>query len=243
MQFQHQVDKIIAVLRERRPNLLISKKVITHRLNDAAIWYRSGRRTQESGQAPGLGKIQKTLAGAAAHLRKAVEALGIDRKRIEDGPEPSVIRELIEYELRGHDDPERRLREYIVEVWALAKAMDKAAEVISRRPNSPAMDLITEDETNDSDSVVSTVFREQHRWRTGAARNAALNGFIGTVMVLWFDATGNELAVSLASDKGRAPGKPTGRAIEFLRLCQELVGESVSDEGHRERVRNLKKPM
>lgn len=238
-QFQRQVDKIIAVLREQRPDILISEKEVASRLIAAARWYRSDRRSQMRGGAPSLGKIRKTLAGAAAHLRKAVEALGVDRKHIEDGPAPSVIRELIESELAdGHDNPERRLREDVVAIWALAKAMDNAAEEISRWQNSPRLDLIPEGKEN-HETLVAAVLREQHRWRTGDAGNPALNGFLGTVCVLWLDATGYKLAVSVDSDRGRVPGKPTGRALEFLRLCQELVGENVTDDALRDRVRAL----
>lgn len=240
-QLQHQVDKIIAVLRERRPDLLISEKEIASRLIEAARWYRSDRRSQIRGGAPGLGKIGETLAGAAAHLHQAVLALGVDRKNIEDGPAPSLIRELIELKLEEtHDDPERRLRADVVAIWALAKAMDNAAEEIGRWQNSPRLGLIPEGKENHED-LVAAVLREQHRWRTGAAGNPALNGFLDAVSVLWIDATGDELAVSVASDKGRTPGRPIGRVIEFLRLCQELVGENVSDDALRDRMRALKK--
>ena len=238
-QFQHQVDKIIAVLRERRPDLLISEKEIASRLIAAARWYRSDRRSQMRGGAPNLGKIRKTLASAAARLRKAVEALGVDRKHIEDGPAPSVIRELIESELAdGHDNPERHLREEVVAIWAFAKVIDEVAEEISRWQDSPKIDSIPEGQENHK-ALVAAVLREHHRWRTGAAGNPALNGFLDTVCVLWLDATGDKLAVSVDSDRGRVPGKPTGRALEFLRLCQELVGENVTDDALRDRVRAL----
>ena len=187
-----------------------------------------------------MGKIRETLAGASAHLRKAVEVLGVDRKNIEDGLAPSIIRELIEAVLEeGHDDPERRLREDVVAIWAFAEVIDKAAEEISRWQNSPKLDLIPEGKKNHA-NLVAAVLREQHRWRTGAAGNPAFNGFLNAVSELWFDATGDKLAVSVASDKGRNPGRPIGRVIEFLRLCQELVGENVSDDALHGRVRNLK---